>query len=96
MMMMMITTTGGGLFSWIDGEDLQTLELEEGDVHRIESGTVFYFLNHHQNNQKMHVFGIHDLEAGGSSRSSVILLSVCFIYNSNHPIMGSLLYFLML
>ena len=33
---MMFTTAGGGLFSWIDGEDLQKLELEEGDVHRIE------------------------------------------------------------
>ena len=86
MMMMMITTTGGGLFSWIDGEDLQTLELEEGDVHRIESGTVFYFLNHDEN-QKMHVFGIHDLDAGGSSRLSSVIrdgvrfqFSVCVFY----------------
>ena len=87
--MMITITTGRGLFSWIDGEDLQKLQLEEGDVYRIESGTVFYFLNDDQN-RKMHVFGIHDLAAGGSTRSVIRdgvrfqILCVFIIYGHTH------------
>lgn len=57
-------------------------------MHRIESGTVFYFLNHaHDKNdddseklERMHVFGIHDWagEPGDAKRVRFCsFLSVC-------------------
>ena len=75
---MVMLSTGRGLFSWIDGEDLQKLQLEEGDVYRIESGAVFYFLNNDDQTRKMHVFGIHDLAAAGASTRSGIRDGVRF------------------
>ena len=51
---------GRGRFSWIDGDELREMEMEEGDSYAIESGTVFHYENMDEG-QRFQVFSIHDL-----------------------------------
>ncbi|MCO5609735.1 hypothetical protein L7F22_063967 [Adiantum nelumboides] len=50
---------GRGQLSWVDDGDLREVDLEEGDVFKIESGTVFHIYNHDEG-QRLSIFGIFD------------------------------------
>ena len=66
--------TGSGRLSWTDGGDLQETDLEEGDVFKIDSGTVFHLFNKDEG-QRLHVFGIHDVPSAKASHVSISDLS---------------------
>ncbi|KAI5083373.1 hypothetical protein GOP47_0003116 [Adiantum capillus-veneris] len=53
---------GRGQLSWVDDDGLRNVDLDEGDIFKIESGTVFHVYNHDEG-QRLSIFGIFDTSA---------------------------------
>eukprot|EP00249_Psilotum_nudum_P014295 c24755_g1_i1 orf=186-1511(-) len=50
---------GKARLSWVDQRSLEEVELEQGDVYRINGGTVFYLYNP-DDGQRLHIFSLFD------------------------------------
>lgn len=42
LIMIFVTKTGSGRIGWVDDRDMYRMDIERGDIYRLESGSIFY------------------------------------------------------